>query len=133
MKKLAVLAGLGLLLNGCAAGSSSHDTGVGETSDASFRKDVLAAAEPVVVDFYATWCGPCRMMSPVVDELSKEYSGKVKVVRLDVDQNPQVASAYGVTAIPTIAIFKNGHAVDATTGVVSKSQLQQIISRSIDE
>jgi len=77
-------------------------------TDANFKAEVLESATPVVVDFWATWCGPCRMVAPVVEEIAKEYAGRVKVGKVDVDENSRVASDFGIMSIPTIMIFKNG-------------------------
>ena len=92
-------------------------------SDSNFQDEVLNSEIPVLVDFYADWCGPCKMMSPVVDELSKEYEGRVKVGKLNVDENTNVAQQYRVMSIPTILLIKNGEVVDQVVGAVPKAQL----------
>ncbi len=97
-------------------------------SDASFDADVLASAEPVVVDFWAEWCGPCKMIAQHLDEISKELDGQVKIVKLNFDENQQTAINYGVRSIPTLIMFKNGEAVDMKVGASPKSDLQKWIS-----
>lgn len=92
-------------------------------TDANFETEVLQAAEPVVVDFWAEWCGPCKAMSPLVDELSAELGGAVKVVKVNIDENPNVPTKYGIRGIPTFMVFKGGQLVDTKVGGMSKSQL----------
>jgi len=87
----------------------------------------------LVVDFWAPWCGPCRMVSPVIEQLAREHAGKVVFGKLNVDENPRIASAFGIQSIPTIAIFKNGRNIDGFIGVTSKSQMQTKILSHIDE
>jgi thioredoxin 1 len=94
--------------------------------DAEFDNEVLKSNIPVLIDFWATWCGPCRMIAPIVDEMAVEFEGKAKICKLDVDNNTQVASKYGIRSIPTILIFKNGEVVDQIVGAVPK---QQIVDR----
>ena len=96
-------------------------------NDTNFKQEVLGESLPVLVDFWAEWCGPCRMIGPVVEELATEYQGKLKVCKVDVDQAPNTASAYGVMSIPTIAIFKNGEVVDKLVGAVPKASLVEKI------
>lgn len=94
-------------------------------TDANFNTEVLESDKPVLVDFYADWCGPCKMMAPVIDELAKEYEGIVKIGKLNVDDNPETTRQFRVMTIPNMIIFKNGEAVDSVIGVVSKSVLKE--------
>ena len=94
-----------------------------ELTDSNFEELALKSDKPVLVDFWAEWCGPCRMVGPVVEELAKEYDGKAIIVKLNVDTNPQVAMKYGIRSIPTILFLKNGQVVDRSVGAVPKAQL----------
>ncbi len=94
-----------------------------KVSDADFENEVLKADGPVIVDFWAEWCGPCKAMSPLVDELAGELSGKAKVVKINIDENPNAPTKYGVRGIPTLMVFKDGQLVDTRVGGMSKSQL----------
>jgi thioredoxin 1 len=100
-------------------------------TDDSFDQDVLQAEKPVLVDFWATWCGPCVAMAPVIDQVADEYEGKVKVGKLDVDSNPGSASRYQVRGIPTMLLFKNGQVVDQVVGAVGKAKLTQLLDGHI--
>ena len=100
--------------------------------DSNFEQVVLKAKTPVLVDFWAAWCGPCRMVAPVVEELAKEYSGKVTFAKVDVDKNPQTASKYGVMSIPTLIIFKNGSAVSNIVGFRPKVELKKNIDAALE-
>jgi thioredoxin 1 len=91
-----------------------------EVTDSTFDQEVLRATQPVLVDFWATWCGPCRAVAPVVEELAGEYEGKLKVMKLDVDDNPRTATTYGVQSIPTLLIFKDGKPAERIIGAVPK-------------
>ena len=104
---------------------------VGKTSDAGFESDVLKAAEPVVVDFWAEWCGPCRMIAPALEEISGQLGDKVKIVKLNVDENPAVAAKYGIMSIPTLLLFKNGEIADRQVGAAPKQKLQQWITGAV--
>jgi thioredoxin 1 len=92
-------------------------------SDDSFENEVIKSDKPVMIDFWATWCAPCRMIAPVVEELAKEYDGQAKICKIDVDANPGVASKYGIMSIPTILFFNHGKLVDKVVGAVPKTQL----------
>lgn len=97
--------------------------------DASnFQDEVLNSAEPVVVDFWAEWCGPCKMIAPSLEEISNEMAGKVKVVKLNIDENPDLAAQYGVRSIPTLALFKSGEVADIKVGAAPKTALTSWIS-----
>ena len=100
-------------------------------SDTDFKKEVLESKLPVVVDFWANWCGPCKMIAPIVEELAKEYTGKVKIGKLDVDTNPKSASAYGIMSIPTLMFFKDGKVMDQVNGALNKSALKQKIEENL--
>ena len=102
-----------------------------KVTDANFEAEVLNSSEPVVVDFWAEWCGPCRMIAPALDEISHEMEGKVKIVKLNVDENPAVAAQYGIRSIPTLLIFKNGQLASQKVGAASKTDLSKWISTSI--
>lgn len=94
-----------------------------EFSDSNFETEVLSSDTPVLVDFWAEWCGPCRMIAPLVEELAGEYDGKVKVGKLNIDHNPNVPMKYGIRSIPTLLVFKNGEVVDKLVGAVPKSTI----------
>lgn len=96
-------------------------------TDADFDKDVLNSDVPVLVDFWAEWCGPCRMMGPTVDQIATDYSGRVKVGKLDVDSNQQTAARYGIRGIPTLLLFKGGMVVDQKVGAIGKPEFQKML------
>ena len=102
-----------------------------EVTDDSFASEVLNSELPVLVDFWAEWCGPCKMVSPIVEELSNEYNGKVKVAKLDVDSNPKTATNYGIRGIPTLLMFKDGSAVDQIVGAVPKTHIAERLDKII--
>ena len=100
-------------------------------TDATFDKDVLGSNEPVVVDFWAEWCGPCRMISPALEEIAAEMDGKVKIAKLNVDENPDVTIRYGVRSIPTLIMFKNGEPTSMQVGAAPKGRLSDWIKSGI--
>ena len=102
-----------------------------EVTDQNFKDEVLESDKPVLVDFWAEWCGPCRMVGPVVEELAGEYDGKLKVGKVDVDSNPQVSMQFGIRSIPSLLIFKNGEVVDQIVGAVPKAQLQKHVDKQL--
>ncbi len=102
-----------------------------QVTDSNFKQEVLDSAIPVLVDFWAPWCGPCRMVAPVVDEIAQQYEGQVKVVKLNTDENPAVASQYGIRSIPTLMIFKGGQRVDMVVGAVPRTNLAQTLEKHL--
>ena len=100
-------------------------------TDATFDTEVLNSEVPVLVDFWAPWCGPCRMVAPVVDEIAQQYEGQIKVVKLNTDENPNVASKYGIRSIPTLMIFKDGQRVDMVVGAVPQTTLANALEQHI--
>jgi thioredoxin 1 len=105
--------------------------GVGKVSDSNFEAEVLKSNEPVVVDFWAEWCGPCRMIAPALEEISGSLGGKVKIVKLNVDENPQTAAKYGIQSIPTLMIFKDGQMASRQIGAAPKQKLEQWITTAV--
>jgi thioredoxin 1 len=101
---------------------------VGKVSDSSFEADVLKASGPVVVDFWAEWCGPCRQIGPALEEISGTLNGKVTIVKLNVDENPATAAKYGIMSIPTLMLFKNGELASRQVGAAPKAKLEQWIT-----
>ena len=97
-----------------------------QVSDKSFENDILQSELPVLVDFWAPWCGPCRAIAPVLDELSEEFAGQVKIVKINVDENPAAAGKYSIRAIPTLILFNKGEVIEQVTGAVAKSNLKRI-------
>jgi thioredoxin 1 len=105
--------------------------GVSKISDAEFDKEVLKSDTPVVVDFWAEWCGPCRMIAPALEEISGSLAGKVKIVKLNVDENPATDAKYGVMSIPTLMLFKNGELASRQVGAAPKQKLEQWITATV--
>jgi thioredoxin 1 len=104
---------------------------VDKVSDATFDSEVLKASGPVVVDFWAEWCGPCKMIAPALDEISGSMQGKVKIVKLNIDENPTTTTKYGIMSIPTLMIFKNGELASRQVGALQKQKLEQWISAAV--
>jgi thioredoxin 1 len=102
-----------------------------KVTDASFEADVLKSSEPVVVDFWAEWCGPCRMIAPALEEIAKEMEGKIRIVKLNVDENPNVPGKLGIRSIPTLILFKDGKAASQKVGAAPKGELLRWISGAI--
>lgn len=102
-----------------------------EITDQNFKKEVLESDLPVLVDFWAPWCGPCKMVAPVIDELSKEFAGKIKIGKVNIDENSRMASEYGVMSIPTLMFFKNGIVREQVVGALTKTDLKSKIQANI--
>ena len=101
-------------------------------TDDSFKQEVLESEVPVLVDFWAPWCGPCRMVAPVIEEIASQYEGKVKVVKLNTDENPTVAGQYGIRSIPTLMIFEGGQKIDMVVGAVPKTTLANTLEKYLN-
>ncbi len=101
-------------------------------SDESFEQEVLNASEPVLIDYWAEWCGPCKMIAPIIDELAEEYGEKIKIAKFNIDENPETPPKYGIRGIPTLMLFKNGNVEATKVGAVSKSQLAVFIDSNLD-
>ncbi len=102
-----------------------------DITDTNFKQEVLEEILPVLVDFWAVWCGPCLRLAPVIEQIAKEYKGKLKVCKLNVDDAPETASSYGIMSIPTLVIFKNGEVVDKIVGVLPKAEIETAIKPHI--
>ncbi len=100
-------------------------------SDASFQADVLDASLPVLVDYWAAWCGPCKMIAPMLDQAAAQYQGRVNIVKVNVDENPETAAKFGVRGIPTLMLFQDGQATATKVGALSKSQLESFLDEAL--
>jgi thioredoxin 1 len=109
----------------------SNESTLLHVNDKNFADEVLNAQLPVLVDFWATWCGPCRSISPIIEELGKEFTGRIKVTKLNVDENPATPSQYGVRGIPTLILFKEGKILDQIVGAVPKARLITLIEKAL--
>ncbi len=105
---------------------------VPEVSESDFESEVLQATEPVLVDFWAPWCGPCRMIAPLVEELATENAGSLKVAKVNIDDSPNIATKYGVSSIPTLMVFKGGEVVERFVGVQPKNRLQAAVDEALE-
>ncbi|HEY2748937.1 MAG TPA: thioredoxin [Polyangia bacterium] len=104
---------------------------IANVTDASFETDVLKSSQPVLIDFWATWCGPCRAIAPVVEQLAGEYAGKVKVVKVNIDENPKTPTQYDVRSIPTLLMFKDGKVVGQIVGAVPKPKIEELVKKAL--
>ena len=100
-------------------------------TDANFKAEVLESATPVLVDYWAEWCGPCKMIAPILEEVAKEYGGKLKVAKLNIDENPKTPGEYGIRGIPTLILFKGGKMVDQLVGNQPKEVIEQLLAKSL--
>ena len=109
--------------------SSPH---IVHTTDATFAQDVLKSDKPVLLDFWAEWCGPCKMIAPILDEIASEYHDRIKIAKINIDENPQTSPKFGIRGIPTLILFKNGTVEAQKVGAVSKSQLAAFLDSNLD-
>lgn len=114
-----------------ATAENDVSASIAQVSDEDFEEQVLRSSQPVLVDFWAEWCGPCKMIAPILDELATAYAGRLKIAKVNIDQNQKTPRAYNVRGIPTLMIFKDGKVQATQIGAVSKSQLTQLIDRTI--
>ncbi len=105
--------------------------GIVHVTDASFEQEVLKSELPVLVDYWAEWCGPCKAIAPVLEEIARDYAGRLKVAKLNIDENPETPPRYGIRGIPTLMLFKNGHVEATKVGALSKSQLAAFIDGNL--
>jgi thioredoxin 1 len=105
---------------------------VKEVSDTSFEQDVLQSKQPVLVDFWAAWCGPCRMIAPIVDAVAEQYNGSASVVKVNVDENPSISQRYGIKGIPTLILFREGKEEERIVGATSKEALSRLIEKNLN-
>jgi len=103
-----------------------------EVADSVFDKEVMESEVPVLVDFWAPWCGPCRALSPVIEEISNDYEGSVKVGKVNVDENPQTTMKFRIISIPTLIVFKNGEVAEQIVGAVPKSEIEKVLNKALD-
>ena len=100
-------------------------------TDATFDSEVIKSAEPVVVDFFAEWCGPCKAMAPALDQVAQEMAGKVKVVKIDVDQNPEITQRFRIQAMPTLMLFKDGKVIGQIVGAVPRAKIEALVAKAL--
>lgn len=105
--------------------------GILELSDSVFESEVINSDVPVLVDFWAPWCGPCKALAPVIDEISKDFDGKIKVGKVNVDENPEISMKFGIRSIPTLIVFKNGDVLEQVIGAVPKSEIEKAIQKAL--
>lgn len=102
-----------------------------QVTDSSFEAEILKSNTPALVDFWATWCAPCKAIAPIIEEMTETYAGKVKIAKMNVDENPATPGKYGVRGIPTLILFKNGQVVDQLVGAVPKNQVKALIDKAL--
>jgi thioredoxin 1 len=107
------------------------EEGLFQATDGNFEPEILKSDIPTMVDFWAPWCGPCQVIAPVIEELAKEYAGRVKMAKMNVDENPATPSRYGIRGIPTVMIFKDGEVFDQIVGAVSKARVEEMIKKAL--
>lgn len=105
--------------------------GILELNDSVFEAEVIGSDKPVLVDFWAPWCGPCKALAPVIDEISKDFEGKVKVGKVNVDENPEISMKFGIRSIPTLIVFKDGDVLEQVIGAVPKSEIEKAIQKAL--
>lgn len=112
-------------------GSFMASTSIFEVTDTNFDQDVLKSDQPVLIDFWAAWCGPCKALAPVVDQVAEAYKGRIKVVKMDIDSNPAIPQRYGVRGIPTLLLFKNGQVQEQIVGNVPREKIEKAIDKHL--